>query len=201
MSKSIESYPLHWPVGWPRTEKPKSSLFSTSLSVARDGLIEEIHLLGGRDVIISTNQETYRRGGRDIPYAKQLALGEDCGAAVYFKLNGNPQVFACDRWNRLQDNLQAIRKTIEALRGIDRWGSSEMMNRVFTGFAALPETAGQSSGSWWEVLGFDSPYHPQAAYQAAYRKKARTAHPDNGGSDAAMARLNWAIEQARESGS
>lgn len=195
----IESYPLHWPAGWPRTKKPKSSLFNTSMANARDGLLEEIRLLGGRDVIISTNQETYQRGGRDIPYARPMALGEDCGAAVYFTLKGEPQVFACDRWDRLQDNIQAIRKTIEALRGIERWGSSEMMNRVFTGFAALPETAGQSNGvTWWQVLGFDSPHYNKVQFEQAYRKAAKTAHPDSGGSDEQMARLNWAIKQARD---
>lgn len=149
----IESYPLHWPAGWPRTEKPKASRFDTSLADARDGLLEEIRLLGGRDVIISTNQETYMRGGREIPYAKQLRMGEDCGAAVYFTLNGESRVFACDRWDRLQDNIQAIRLTIAALRGIERWGSSEMLNRIFTGFAALPETTGDDNRAWWQVLG------------------------------------------------
>lgn len=193
---TIESFPLHWPTGWPRTKKPKPARFDTSLANARDGLLEEIRMLGGQNVIISTNQETYWRGGREIPYARQLALGEDRGAAVYFTLKGDPQVFACDRWSRLQDNIQAVRKTIEALRGIDRWGSSEMMNRVFTGFAALPETAGQTGVSWWAVLGFDSPYQTEEDVKRAYRKLSKLNHPDLGGSEHKMAELNAAYREA-----
>lgn len=193
----IESYPLHWPVGWPRTKHPKHAQFSTSMADARDGLLNEIRLLGGKGVIISTNIETYTRNGIEIPYANRKASG-DCGVAVYFTLKNDSQVFACDRWKSVQDNIQAIRKTIEALRGIERWGSSEMLNRIFTGFAALPETAGQSNGvTWWQVLGFDSPHHDKTEYERAYRKAAKTAHPDLGGSDEAMAQLNWAIEQAK----
>lgn len=192
----MESYPLHWPTGWPRTKQPKSALFNTSLANARDGLLEEIRLLGGRDVIISTNIKTYVRGGQEIPYASQSRL-DDCGVAVYFTLRSEQRVFACDRWNRIQDNVQAIRKTIEALRGIERWGSSEMMARVFTGFAALPETAGQVR-EWWQVLGFDSPDYPLTDFEAAYKRLALRSHPDVGGSNEQMAALNAAIQQARE---
>lgn len=191
----MESYPLHWPDGWPRTKQPKSGLFNTSMANARDGLLEEIRLLGGRNVIISTNVKTYVKSGQEIPYAKQERL-DDCGVAVYFTLKNEQRVFACDRWNRIQDNVQAIRKTIEALRGIERWGSSEMLNRVFTGFAALPETTGQS-WAWWAVLGFDSPNRPLAEFEAAYRQKAKAAHPDAGGDNEEMAALNVAIQQAR----
>jgi hypothetical protein len=192
----IETYPLHWPFGWPRT-KPKSSQFKTSLASARDGLLEEIRLLGGEDVILSSNMKTYWRRGQEIPYAKQEKLA-DCGVAVYFTLTHEQRVFACDRWDTIQDNIQSIRKTIEALRGIERWGSSEMLNRLFTGFAALPATAGSSyAASWWGLLGFDSFTYPLSLYEAAYKEKAKTAHPDKGGSDTEMARLNWAISKAR----
>jgi hypothetical protein len=46
--------------------------------------------------------------------------------------------FACDRWDSVADNVQAIRKTIEALRGIERWGTGDMVQRAFAGFVALP---------------------------------------------------------------
>lgn len=194
----IESYPLHWPNGWPRTGRQKRAQFSTSMAAARDGLLDEIRLLGGTGVIISSNIETYTRGGQEIPYANQKRP-DDCGVAVYFNLKNEPCVFACDRWNRVQDNVQAIRKTIEALRGIERWGSSEMLNRVFTGFAALPEKATGFNGvTWYGVLGYDSPNQPYEEYRTAYRRLAKEMHPDNGGSDEEMARLNWAIEQAKK---
>lgn len=191
---SIESYPLSWPDGWPRTKHPKPSMFSVGMATARDGLLEEIRLLGGRGIIISTNIKTYMRGGQEIPYANQ-GRPDDCGVAVYFTLKNEQRVFACDRWKSVQENIRAISLTIGALRGIERWGSSEMLNRVFTGFAALPET---TATAWWDVLGYDSPNHSLADFEAAYRQKAKSAHPDAGGSNEAMARLNGAIQQARE---
>ncbi len=42
----IEGYPLHWPKGWIRTKSPISSRFDTTMFSARDGLINEIRLLG-----------------------------------------------------------------------------------------------------------------------------------------------------------
>jgi hypothetical protein len=83
-----------------------------------------------------------------LPYAK-YKTPDDPGVAVYFELNGRSQVFACDKWDRVEDNLQAIRKTIEAIRGIERWGSSEMLNRIYKGFQALPEQTGPSTHQAW----------------------------------------------------
>lgn len=42
------------------------------------------------------------------------------GVAVYFTLKGQQFCFACDHWDEIKDNMQAIHKTIEALRGIER---------------------------------------------------------------------------------
>ncbi len=187
-------YPLHWPEGWPRTPKPKPSQFDTRFAYARDGLMEEIRRLGGEQVILSTNVELRKDG---LPYAN-TRNPTDPGAAVYFNLDGEPQVFACDRWTKVEDNIQAIRKTIEALRGIERWGSSEMLNRIYRGFKALPEsgTATQNQ-AWWVVLQV-SPDAPLKEIEKAYRARAKEIHPDIGGSNEELLSLNLAIEGARK---
>src|SRR5262245_54177038 len=71
------------------------------------------------------------------------------GSAVYFTHKGRQMCFACDRWDKMEDNLHAVSKTIEALRGIERWGTGEMVQQAFTGFVALP------GNSPWEVLGLN----------------------------------------------
>ena len=38
------------------------------------------------------------------------------------------RAIACDKWDSIRDNLHAVAKTIEALRGIDRWGTGEMVD-------------------------------------------------------------------------
>jgi hypothetical protein len=193
----VASYPLHWPDGWAQTphHKRRHAAFKTSLAAARDGVLEEVRLMGGTQPVISTNIATYQRRGIDIPYADQSAAKDAPGVAVYFTLKGQPQVFACDRWKTVSANLQAIRKTIEALRGIERWGSSEMMSRVFQGFAALPPAP--EVQSWSEILG-DPGYWGLQQLEARYRELAKIYHPDRGGDPEKMAKLNWAIGQARE---
>ena len=187
----VEAYPLQWPTGWPRTSSRRSAAFDTRFIDARDGLLNEIRLMGGRQPIISSNVPLRLDG---LPRAN-FTRHPDPGVAVYFALKGEPRVFACDRWTHVEDNLQAVRKTIEALRGIERWGSSEMLNRVFQGFAALPD--GPTEEPWWVVLGVTKSWGLDAI-EKVYRALALERHPDRGGSDEAMARLNWAIAEARK---
>ena len=61
-----------------------------------------------------------------------------------------------------------------------------MVQQAFTGFMALP-----APPSAWELLGL-KPGAPEAEIDAAYRRKAKQAHPDAGGSHDQMATLNAA---------
>lgn len=149
MTEHVESYPLHWPEGRPRTARRQHAPFRMSLAGARDHLMEQVRLLGGRQPILSSNLELRRDG---LPYANQKAPA-DPGIAVYFAYKNKQHCFACDDWNRVEDNIRAIGKTIEALRGIARWGTGDMMERAFQGFEALPAP---ESEPWWSTLGFMS---------------------------------------------
>lgn len=182
-----EAYPLHWPIGWPRTRSPQASRFDvSSFAVVRDNLFREIKLLGGTHIVLSTNVPLRQDG---IPYAN-MRQPQDRGVAVYFLRRGKQMVFACDRWQKIEDNMRAIEKTIEAVRGIDRWGASEMLERAVQAFEALPPPK-----SCWDVLGVP-PGANHDEISRAYRDKARRAHPDTGGSQAAMAELNRARDEA-----
>lgn len=184
--EGVEAYPLHWPAGWPRARYPQAARFDASFAKSRDGLFNEIKLLGGTHIVLSSNVPLRRDG---IPYANQ-AQPTDKGVAVYFLRRGRSMVFACDRWNKVEDNIRAVEKTIEAIRGIERWGASEMMERAFTAFEALP-----APKTCWAILGV-APGASAADISAAYRSKARHLHPDAGGSEAAMSELNRARAQA-----
>lgn len=190
-----DAYPLAWPEIYPRAQRRKSSNFKTSLANARDGLLGELRLMRARNVVVSTNIATYRRGGIEIPYADQSQAKDDPGVAVYFEWQEESYALACDRWRTVADNMQAIRKTVEAMRGIDRWGVSEMLKRSFMGFKALPEAEANGTGEkWWSVLGVSSAASTEDI-KRAYRKQATTAHPDQGGSTEAWVRLQEAYEQ------
>ncbi len=173
----IDAFPLQWPVGWKRTNQKKDSRFGNiPFGRARDELFHELELMGVRNwnVILSTNIPLRRDG---LPYAGQ-ANPEDPGVAIYFKHNNKDMVFACDTFRSVTDNVWSIRKTIEAIRGIHRWGASDMMERAFTGFQALPEGV-STKENWWDVLEITRYTSFQEA-NSAWKRLAKVYHPDNG---------------------
>lgn len=191
----IEAYPLCWPEGRPRTPADwrEPAKFECTMARARDDVLHEIKLMKGSDPIISTNVALRRDG---LPSGNQKRV-DDCGVAVYFTYNGEQVCFACDRWDKIEHNMRAIAKTIEALRGIARWGTGDMMQTAFRGFAALPD---QSNGNnWRSVLGFAADERVTIDdARARYRAMAAQAHPDRGGSNERMAVLNLAWQKAQE---
>lgn len=188
-----ESFPLHWPEGWPRTKAPSRSRFDVTFATARDGLLAEISRMGGRYTVLSTNIELRRDG---LPSASHRSPA-DAGVAVYFERKGKQMVFACDRWDRVKDNIRAIQKTIEAMRGIERWGASDMLERAFSAFEALPAPGEVRKRSWREVFGFHVDQRPSKSdITREYRRIASECHPDAGGSAEAFHELQRAREEA-----
>ena len=105
---------------------------------------------------------------------------------------------ACDRWNRIACNIWAIAKTIEAMRGIDRWDVSDMLNRAFLGFKGLPEEG--SGRPWWKTLGLngDVRSYTQDEVKGAFRTLSKKMHPDVGGAPEEWHELQTAYKQAME---
>lgn len=190
------AYPTAWPVARPRSTsrqparwRANGSRILFDAAVAR--LREQAGLVTGsgqswrmREMTLSTNFEL-RVDGRP---RRDRGAPFDPGVAFFFELDGEPHVLACDRWDTVADNVAAIAAHIEALRGQERWGVSDM-KQAFAGHVALP-----APEQWWQVLGINE--HSDAELiNAAYRRHAKFSHPDNihgGGTDAAMARLNAA---------
>ena len=193
----IDAYPLQWPIGWKRTSFPKTSKFETSFTRARDEIFRELKLMGvsnnwanPTNIILSTNIPLRQDG---LPYAGQ-SNPKDAGVAVYFKYKSKDMVFACDAYKKVEENLWAVKKTIEALRGIERWGASQMMERSFTGFEALPPPT-STKKEWWDVLECRRDASPEFVRER-WKFLAQIYHPDKpGGSEAKMAELNRAYQE------
>src|SRR5215217_163061 len=190
-------YPLSWPPGFPRTEYPAQSRFDTPEERVKRNLQFQFDLMDATNIVVTTNSEL-RRDGR--PYANQRI--SDTGVAVYFTRKGREQAIACDKWDSIRDNLHAVAKTIEALRGIDRWGTGEMVDAAFQGFTAIPANA--SAGTpvvppqpWYDVLHV-SPDAPMPVVDAAYKAVLKTAHPDTGGSQKQFEDAQRAYRDAQE---
>lgn len=195
---SVDRFPLAWPSGWPRTpaNNRRRATFGKSgergykvelnATDATDRLQRELDLLGARLATLSSNREL-RLDGRPRSDRGEPA---DPGAAVYFSLLGKPVALACDRWDRVADNIAALAKHIEALRGMDRWGVGSVA-QAFAGYQALP-----APDPWWRLLGVDRDA-PWAEIERAYRLRSKNAHPDAGGERAEWDRLQAAFETAR----
>ncbi len=173
--KSIRSYPLYWPEGWPRTEShriKRAQFKDRSVFTARKQLELEVRRFGGRELIISSNLEL-KLDGTPRSGQKQPT---DKGVAIFFMRNKIDMALACDVYSTVEDNLWALVRTLDALRQIERDGSPALINRAFKGFAALPDP---ESRTWWEVLGVPATANDDQI-KNAYRDMARKYHPDNG---------------------
>lgn len=198
------SYPLAWPEGWQRTpvSRRRDARYKVSGQAAIEHLLNEVRLLGAHrsSVVLSTNIVVR---GDGLPYARQPRyMVEDPGVAIYWSTHAfKDRVIACDKWRDVYDNIHALGLAVAGMRAIERAGASQVMERAFTSFGALPAAASAPvQRPWWEVLGMQEgaiAFVDAVMLEAKYRELARKAHTDSGGSEDAMAELNRAREEMR----
>ena len=182
-----QAYPLKYPLGWKRTRYPAFASFGDhSLAKARDRLVSELNRLGAASIVLSTNIELRQDG---LPYSNRRQP-DDKGVCAYFKLDGVEQCFPCDRWNKIEHNMWAIMKSIEALRGLERWGAKDMVTAAFKGFQALPDYS--SSG-----VDYFENCETLAKVEVAWKLQRRDLHPDMGGSTEEFSELNRQYEELK----
>jgi hypothetical protein len=177
MGMTIRS-PLDWPADWTRSHQHSSSARFINLTheKAFSSLEYELKRLGARHIVCTYNNGPDRHS--------------DPAVAVFFLLNGAQMVMARDEFDTTPGNARSITLAIKALRQLERHGGGAMKNRAFAGFKALP-----SSKTPYDVLSV----RPDATVEEInrqFRIKAAEAHPDKGGTDEAMALLNWARGEA-----
>lgn len=196
----MKAYPLEWPKEWPRSNQSEKSKFGQGdrpkVAKAAKYIYDQVRLMCGDEsaetLVISTNIKPTLHGG-----VNEGGSIEDKGVSVYFIFNDQPSVIACDTFDRIGCNLWAIGKTIDAMRGIARWGGTPILNRAFTGFKALPQQGSVSNGkTCWQILGIPKAGATAATIKAAYRQTAKRLHPDAGGSSDKFDLLNRAVKDA-----
>lgn len=194
---SIKAFPLCWPDGWQRTKFRAQSNYKIKTDAAISELISSVKLMGGRDIIISSNVPTRSDGTmyRGDHSDKRIA---DPGVAVYWtardaKGNPVPRVIPCDHWHTVRENVRGISVAVDCMRGLKRCGAGEIQDRAFAGFARLPESTDRK---WWEVLGVERSADGRYI-KGIYRSLAAEHHPDKGGDPARMAQINEAFRQAK----
>jgi hypothetical protein len=203
-----QKYPLAWPTGQPRTQYRKDAQFykrgaadaggwkpAKNLTIAQsmERLRYEVDRMGVNfedDCLVSSNLKLNMSG---LPRSDQ---GEpaDPGVAVYWQSKSGPRVMAIDIYNRVADNIAAVSKTLEYMRGIERHGGSHIQERAFTGFDALPPPDG-----CWKILAIDKTIVLSKAEQfrkAYVMDSFRIAARDGHGNGADMDRLVKARDEA-----
>ncbi len=195
----MEAYPLQWPIGYKRTRTRITSRFKTTMNAAQQSLRLEIDRMGGNSLIISTNLPIRKDG---MLYSEWMSRKiDDPGVAIYFKYNGKLISMCCDQYLTVWENIYALSKGIEALRGMERWGVSDFIERAFTGFTALPSSIiTPYIKKWWIVFGFDAIPKNMTLEKLneCYRTLAKAKHPDSGGSTEAFQELQQAFNEATD---
>lgn len=201
--EGLTAYPLCWPHGQARTpdfKVSKSNFSNRGVGGLANGdeMLRQIRLMGGQDIVISSNIPV-RNDGQPYADASRRII-RDAGVAVYFIRKRQPVCFACDRWQTPAENIRAISLTIEALRGIERWGSAEMVDRAFTGYLALEgPMVTPAKKTWRQVLGYESGHCPPLeGVKQKYLQLSIVNHPDCGGDHDLMAQINQAWQEAQD---
>lgn len=216
-------YPLAWPETSKRTpsDSRRRSMFgganlgnrgNISPYEAAKELLEELRRLGASHVVITSMLPTRHDG---LPYADGRTDKQDPGIAVWCVHNGHERVFACDLWRTAGENMRALTLSIEAMRGLGRWGIADVVEKAFAGFAALPAGSGETINArpvtppkrpWRDVFEL-GPLGKKGALANAdllaivkqrYRHQVLAAHPDLGGSVEKTTDLNEAMAAAEK---
>lgn len=196
-----EAYPLQWPAGYKKTNPQQRiwSRFKQTMDQAQRFLRSEIDRLGGKELIVSTNLRVRTDGGL---YAADMNKKiDEPGVAIYFKYKGKQLSICCDQYLTVWENIYALAKGIEAIRGMERWGVSNFIERAFTGFAALPpSTIVPYKKSCWQILGIENIIRNDSNIRSAYINLSKKLHPDvPGGSTQAFQELTAAYSEALNS--
>lgn len=192
--------------GWSR------SPFGGSYTDTLDRLEREMRHLGATDIVILVDADHSQI--RNDGWPKSTMRPRTPGVIVTFET----PVFGALRYesgkfNAWEQNLRAVAMTLERLRAVDRYGCTK--GEQYTGWKALP--SGIQAGEWSnaeEAMRFitqtagivgtvtnlrEIVSNPDAV-DVWWKRAARKAHPDAGGSDELMAKVNRAkdyIENAK----
>jgi hypothetical protein len=191
------AFPLKWPEGWQRTDAAwrRPGQFAVTFDKCKTELYDELSRLDASAVVISSNLQL-RIDGTPRGDMARVKI-PDPGVALYFMLRGRQTTMARDAFDTPLANMRSIGLAVAHLRGLERHGGGQMMERAFEGFMALPPPQTDSRRSWRAVFKLEDVPLPEdvalAVVEARYRKLAAA----TGGDGPSMVELNLAIEDAR----
>lgn len=209
--------------GWPDEHgKPRGewARFKATYSKTEKLLKRELELIGAREIVLQTGH--YPRDIRRDGLPKVDARSPRFPGVVLGFRKWNPAAknydtiqLPCSTFDHWEDNLRAVALSLEALRAVDRYGVTRK-NEQYAGWtkriesqtgaqggngklsveaAALVIAAcASASGEQFSSVLIQS---DSAEAERAFKAAAREVHPDAGGSEASMAKVNEAMSLLR----
>lgn len=168
MIKDIPPYPVQWPEGQPRTKNRQSSRFKATLAKAISNVEDSVRLF------VQDSRGKFTGCVVTSNASLMSKRPDDPGVSVWFEWDGQMRCIAVDRYDKVEDNLQAIHHVLEARRTELRHAGIHVVRTSFRGFTALPAPSQGTSGQWWDILGL-SPNASAEQIKTAYKAKSRNA--------------------------
>lgn len=173
---------------WPRahTVERRRAQFSAPWAATLDLLDRELYYLGKGNrradsvLQIAMREQDFRLDG--MPRAN--AVPAHPGVILSIESVKGPLSFPCDTFDRWQDNLRAIALSLEALRKIDRYGTTPS-DEQYVGWKALPQqvsaaafTVEAAEDFLRDLATVDGGGLDLGTLQQVYRRARAAAHPD-----------------------
>lgn len=167
----------------------------TSVEKTYDELDRELWSIGATEVVVQVDmaESDLRRDGTG-PRADRRGMSP--AVVLSFKRKGTLHTFACDRFQRWQDNLRGIVLGLDGLRRLERYGIVQS-GEQYRGWQALPSSTTpalsteQAADILARRLNQNGPagmytaaaiVRDRTSAQSAVRAARAKAHPDAGGS-------------------
>lgn len=205
-----------WPAGmtvapireWPgqMTARRTRSNFSALMTDRLELLRRELRMLGAKNIelLVAIPAEQFRLDG----YPRATARAEHPGIILSFDTpNLGHLSYPCDSFDRWEDNLYGVAKSLEALRMVDRYGVTKR-GEQYRGFLALEATAMPSTpfthepdsilGWLMRIPGVETAAGDHIA--TVLRRAQRATHPDHGGDPEEFRLVTLAETYLREAG-
>lgn len=187
-----------------RTGGSERSQFKAGYNDTLNLLKKELANLRASNVVLQLDLEAGQfRKSDGLPYSD--AEPESSAIVLSFNtpLATTPLMYPCDTYMYWQDNLRAIALSLENLRAVNRYGVTKR-GEQYRGFQALPSPRGvmppeAAARVLADFSSFDADYilTDRDGVEGAWREAAKNVHPDTGGDDDTMRKVNEARDVLR----
>lgn len=188
--------PLDKPVAVPKSGSGRKSPYSIHWNRLLDELESELNSLKAENIVVEGGfaRHQIRNDGWPVGGATPSTAG--IRLSFHSRRLNAPLSYECNKFSDWQGNLRAIGLTLQRLRLIDELGTSPR-GEQYRGWAALPP--GSTALAEWANVEEARKFLASLAKCAVdcnlsilYRDAAKVAHPDAGGSQELMAKVNRA---------